>query len=79
MLLLTVVQEDITAKYRAEVLQRKLLYNKVQELRGNIRFVAMVPTRLLTSAAVCSVVCVLTNALNVCTSSQAQPSFWLRP
>lgn len=29
--------EDITVKYRAEVLQRKLLYNKVQELRGNIR------------------------------------------
>jgi len=29
--------EDITKKYRAEVLQRKLLYNKVQELRGNIR------------------------------------------
>ena len=30
--------EEITAKYRAEVLQRKLLYNKVQELRGNIRW-----------------------------------------
>jgi len=29
--------EDITTKYRAEVLQRKLLYNKLQEMRGNIR------------------------------------------
>ncbi len=29
--------DEITQKYRAEVLQRKLLYNKVQELRGNIR------------------------------------------
>ena len=29
--------EDITTKYRAEVLQRKLLYNKLQELQGNIR------------------------------------------
>ncbi len=29
--------DDITQKYRSEVLQRKLLYNKVQELRGNIR------------------------------------------
>ena len=29
--------EGITSKYRAEVLQRKLLYNKLQELRGNIR------------------------------------------
>ena len=29
--------EDITSKYRAEVLQRKLLFNKLQELRGNIR------------------------------------------
>jgi len=29
--------ESITSKYRAEVLQRKLLYNKLQELRGNIR------------------------------------------
>jgi hypothetical protein len=29
--------DAITAKYRAEVLQRKLLYNKIQELRGNIR------------------------------------------
>eukprot|EP00048_Salpingoeca_helianthica_P013129 m.196078 g.196078 ORF g.196078 m.196078 type:complete len:932 (+) comp15460_c15_seq16:50-2845(+) len=29
--------EDITKKYRSEVLQRKLLYNKIQELRGNIR------------------------------------------
>eukprot|EP00042_Codosiga_hollandica_P036854 m.285581 g.285581 ORF g.285581 m.285581 type:complete len:1019 (+) comp54976_c1_seq2:150-3206(+) len=28
---------ELTAKYRAESLQRKLLYNKVQELRGNIR------------------------------------------
>ena len=27
----------LTSKYRAEVLQRKLLYNKIQELRGNIR------------------------------------------
>ena len=29
--------DAITMKYRAEVLQRKLLYNKIQELRGNIR------------------------------------------
>lgn len=29
--------EEITTKYRAEVLQRKMLYNTVQELRGNIR------------------------------------------
>merc|ERR1712166_690205 len=29
--------EDITTKYRTEVLQRKLLYNKLQELQGNIR------------------------------------------
>ena len=29
--------DGITAKYRAEVMQRKLLYNKIQELRGNIR------------------------------------------
>ena len=29
--------DEITTKYRAEVLQRKLLYNKLQELRGNIR------------------------------------------
>ena len=29
--------EEITKKYRAEVMQRKLLYNKIQELRGNIR------------------------------------------
>eukprot|EP00729_Bicosta_minor_P008425 gene8424-5239_t len=29
--------EDVTTKYRAEVLQRKLLYNKLQELQGNIR------------------------------------------
>jgi kinesin family protein C2/C3 len=29
--------EEITMKYRAEVLQRKLLYNKLQELNGNIR------------------------------------------
>lgn len=29
--------DEITQKYRAEALQRKLLYNKVQELRGNIR------------------------------------------
>lgn len=28
---------DITALYRREALQRKLLYNEVQELRGNIR------------------------------------------
>jgi kinesin family protein C2/C3 len=31
------ILDDITQKYRAEALQRKLLYNKVQELRGNIR------------------------------------------
>ncbi|EDQ88488.1 uncharacterized protein MONBRDRAFT_8985 [Monosiga brevicollis MX1] len=29
--------QDITAKYLKEQTQRKLLYNKVQELRGNIR------------------------------------------
>lgn len=29
--------EEITTKYRAEVLQRKLLYNRLQELQGNIR------------------------------------------
>lgn len=29
--------KDITAKYLHEQTQRKLLYNKVQELRGNIR------------------------------------------
>ena len=29
--------EDLAGKYRAESLQRKLLYNKVQELKGNIR------------------------------------------
>ena len=31
---------DLTSKYRAESLQRKLLYNKVQELKGNIRVFA---------------------------------------
>jgi kinesin family protein C2/C3 len=34
--------DDITKKYRAEQIQRKLLYNKVQELRGNIRVFARV-------------------------------------
>ena len=29
--------EDITKKYRQESIQRKLLYNKIQELKGNIR------------------------------------------
>eukprot|EP00041_Stephanoeca_diplocostata_P026043 m.694275 g.694275 ORF g.694275 m.694275 type:complete len:989 (+) comp22879_c0_seq1:253-3219(+) len=29
--------EDITAKYRSEVMHRKQLYNKLQELKGNIR------------------------------------------
>lgn len=29
--------QEIRAKYRVEVLQRKLLYNQVQELKGNIR------------------------------------------
>lgn len=28
---------EVTKKYTAEAMQRKLLYNKVQELRGNIR------------------------------------------
>lgn len=32
--------KDITSKYLKEQTQRKLLYNKVQELRGNIRYVA---------------------------------------
>lgn len=34
--------ETITKKYRQEQMQRKLLYNKVQELRGNIRVFARV-------------------------------------
>lgn len=34
--------EVITKKYRAEQMQRKLLYNKVQELKGNIRVFARV-------------------------------------
>ena len=29
--------EEYRAKYRSESIQRKILYNKVQELRGNIR------------------------------------------
>lgn len=29
--------DDYSKKYRAEMLQRKILYNKVQELKGNIR------------------------------------------
>lgn len=33
---------DITKKYRAEQMQRRLLYNQVQELRGNIRVFARV-------------------------------------
>jgi len=34
--------QDITKRYRAEQMQRKLLYNQVQELRGNIRVFARV-------------------------------------
>ena len=29
--------DELRAKYRAEMLQRKLLFNKIQEMRGNIR------------------------------------------
>eukprot|EP00048_Salpingoeca_helianthica_P013127 m.196024 g.196024 ORF g.196024 m.196024 type:complete len:581 (+) comp15460_c15_seq11:565-2307(+) len=48
--------DDITQKYRAEMLQRKLLYNKVQELRGNIRVFCRVrhDPRLVASDAVFS-------------------------
>ena len=28
---------DLRVKYRLELMQRKMLFNKVQELRGNIR------------------------------------------